>query len=123
MAKDDDTEGQQGNLSWIQDMKASDLREVMTQYGKDKSLVYQYCRLETMLDLWENMLSVPIYVTEKPLIELRKRFARKNYDPRDPEGSVKAIALRIKASTQFVREALAEVEEKNDPRQESLFKN
>lgn len=108
-------------LDWIGDLKRSDMERIMNQYGRDMSLVYANCRLETLLDLWENMSGVPIYVSERALNELRKHYVRKNFDPKDPENSTKAIAVRLRASTQFVREALEEATPKDDPRQLTLL--
>lgn len=111
-------------LDWIRDMKQRDVDEVMkapTLRGEDSSmrLVYEDCGIETNILLWRTLSSVQIYVSERPLNELRRRYVRRFFDPDNPADSVRDLAVRLGCSEKFVRDALAE-DPKEDPRQEKM---
>lgn len=113
-------------LTWILDMKKKDVDEVLrasgTRTGDDIStrLIYHYCGLEVLVHLWKNHMSTNLYISEKPLNELRKIFIRQNFDPKEPSTCIKVLATRLRVSEKFVYEALAE-EPKEDPRQVKMF--
>ena len=112
-------------LDWILDMKKRDVDEIMrttTTRGEDSSMrmVYEDCGIETAILLWRKLSSVTIYVSERPLNELRRRYVRQNFNPDDPENCAKVLAVKLGVSEKFVYEALEE-KPAEDPRQCKLF--
>lgn len=119
-----DREEDQAWFGWILDMNQRDVQEVLkaTRSGDDPStrLIYEFSGLEVLVHLWKNHMSTSLYIAEKPLNELRKRYVRKNYDPARPETCTKTLAHKLRVSEQFVREALSE-DAREDPRQTKMF--
>ncbi len=101
-------------MDWIKDIDFADLLE------KDVRLVFEHCKLATLLDLWENLPGINIYISEKSLFEMKKRYIRKYFDREDDNNNAKALAARLKASEKFVYEAL-DTTDKKDDRQERLL--
>lgn len=110
--------------AWIKELKQRDLDEIFkaSRSGDDTStrLIYELCGIEVLMHLVKNLLSTPLYISEAPINELRKRYIRRFYKPEQPEYSVKVLSAKLRVSTQFVREALAE-DARNDPRQVKMF--
>ncbi len=112
-------------LTWIQDMKRRDVEEILksgSRAGDDIStrLIYENCGLEVLVWLWKHHMSVNLYISEKPLNELRKRYIRQNFDPKEPSRCIKVLATKLKVSEKFVYEALSD-DPKEDPRQVKMF--
>ena len=101
-------------MDWIQQIEFEDLLE------KDAQLVYEHCGLDTLLSLWQNLPGITIYLSEKNLFEIKRRYVRKHFDRTDQARSAKALAVKLKVSERFVYEALSSVEEK-DERQGKLL--
>lgn len=127
MSKDTISERQQvrDELDWIRDLKQKDVDRIMrspNMRGEDSSmkLVYEDCGIETNILLWRTLLSVNLYVSERPLHELRKLYIRTYIDVKDLANSVRQIAVTIGSSEKFVRESLAE-RPQEDPRQVKMF--
>lgn len=112
-------------LGWIGELKRRDLDEVFrsSRNGDDTSsrLVYELSGIEVLIRLWKNHMSTALYISEKPVNELRKIYIRRFFDPKHPETCTQVIATKLKCSEQFVREALGE-DPKQDPRQLDAFK-
>ena len=115
-----------GKLGWIQDMKRREVDEVLTGGSSRKSedpsmkLIYKNCGLDTVIILWENLPNLQLYISEKPLNELRRRYVRQNFDPEKSLACVKELAVLLGVSEKFIYEALAE-DAKEDPRQTKMF--
>ncbi len=112
-------------LTWIMDMKRRDVDEVLrsgARTGDDIStrLVYEESGLEVLVHLWRNHMSTNLYISEKPLNELRKRYIRQQFDPKEPSKCIKVLATKLRVSEKFVYEALHE-DPKEDPTQIKMF--
>ena len=101
-------------MDWIKDIEFADLLE------KDVRLVFEHCKLDTLLDLWKNMPGINIYISERSLYEIKKRYIRKHFDKDDDNNNAKALAVKLKVSEKFVYEAL-DTTDKKDDRQERLI--
>lgn len=100
---------------WILDVEFEDLLE------KDALMVYQHCGLYTLLSLWENLPSLHLYLAETCYFDIKKRYIRTHFK-KGPEGdNAKELAVKLGVSHQFVHEALATIDEKNDARQQVLL--
>ncbi len=112
-------------FGWIKDLKKRDWEEVLRsrRTGDDPStrMIYELSGMEVLIYLWKNHMSTSLYISEKPLNELRKRYIRRFYDPKQPETCTQVLATKLRCSEQFVREALGS-DEKEDPRQIDAFK-
>ena len=111
-------------LDWILDMKRKDVEQVMksqTNKGDDLSMkmIYEDCGIETCILLWRKLPRISLHISERPLNELRRLFVRQHYDPDSPDFCIKALAVKLDVSEQFVYEALG-ADEKEDPRQEKM---
>ena len=110
---------------WIKELKQKDLDEIFrtSRSGDDTStrLIYELCGIEVLMHLVKNLLSTPLYISEAPINDLRKRYIRRFYKPEQPEYSVKVLSAKLRVSTQFVRDSLSE-DPKQDTRQLDAFK-
>ena len=95
-------------MNWIREIEFEDL------LNNDMALVYQECGIDVALSLWERLSGLNIYVSEKSLFEIKKRYIRTFHDPADQRGSIKRLAAKLKCSEKFVAQALATTEEKDD---------
>ncbi len=113
-------------LSWIGEMKQKDVDEVLRTSGSREvddisaRLIYELSGLEVLIYLWKNHMSTNLYISEKPLNELRKRYIRQNFDANEPSSCIKVLAAKLRVSEKFVYEALNE-DIKSDLRQCKLF--
>jgi len=101
-------------MEWIREIEFQDLLE------KDAELIYQHCGIETLMSLWQNLSGVTLYLSEKNLFEMKKRYIRKYYCKDDPAYNAKALAVKLKVSERFVYETLQQIDKKDD-RQVSLL--
>jgi len=95
-------------MNWINEVEFEDLLE------KDAQLVYQHCGIETLVSLWQNLPGITIYLSEKNLFEIKKRYVRKHFDKDDSSWNAKALAVKLRVSERFVYEALESTDEKDD---------
>lgn len=112
-------------LAWIKELPERDIERIFrsTRTGDDPStrMIYELCGLEVYLHLAKSLISTPLYISEAPINEARKLFIRTFYNPDQPETSVKVLSVRLRVSTQFVRDTLAD-DTKEDSRQLDAFK-
>jgi Mor family transcriptional regulator len=95
-------------MDWIKEIEFEDLLE------KDSRLIFEHCKLETLLDLWENLPGITLYLSERDLFKARKRYIRKYFDKNDESRNAKALAVKLGVSEKFVYEALNTTDEKDD---------
>ncbi|MBS3918088.1 MAG: hypothetical protein KG012_04285 [Deltaproteobacteria bacterium] len=95
-------------MNWINEVEFEDLLE------KDAQLVYQHCGIETLVSLWQNLPGITIYLSEKNLFEIKKRYVRKHFNKDDAAWNAKSLAVKLKVSERFVYEALESTDEKDD---------
>ena len=112
-------------LDWIRDMKRREVEQVMksqTNRGDDLSMkmIYEDCGIETCILLWRKLPRISLHISERPLNELRRIYVRQRFNPEDPDMCIKALAVKLGVSEQFVYEALG-ADEKEDPRQVNMF--
>jgi len=101
-------------MDWLKDIEFKDLLE------KDAHLVYEHCGLATLLSLWENLPGITLYVSEKTLFEIKKRYIRKYFDKNSSVYNAKALAVKLEVSEKFIYDALSQTDQK-DERQEKLL--
>ncbi len=97
-------------LDWLKDVEIKDLLE------KDTRLIADYCGMDVLISLWEQLPSLSLFISTKPLTEAKKRFIRMHYDG----ANVKLLAAKLGVSERFVYEVVAAAEEK-DKRQGKMF--
>jgi len=95
-------------MDWIKEIEFEDLLE------KDAGLIYQHCGIEILMSLWQNLPGITLYLSEKNLFEMKKRYIRINYCKDDPAYNAKALAVKLQVSERFVYESLATTAEKDD---------
>lgn len=91
-------------IQWIREIEFEDLLE------KDAELIHAHCGLEVLCNLWQNLPGITLYLSEKSLFEIKKRYIRKHHDGTN----VKKLAALLQVSEKFVYEALAETDKKDD---------
>jgi hypothetical protein len=111
-------------LDWIQDMKRKDVEAVMksqTSKGDDLSMkmIYEDCGIDTCILLWRKLPRISLHISERPLNDLRRLYVRQHFDPGSPDFCIKALAVKLGCSEQFVYESLG-ADQKEDPRQEKM---
>jgi Mor family transcriptional regulator len=81
-----------GKLAWLADIEIEDL------LSGDVKLVHDHCGRDVLISLWENLPSINIYVSKKPLEEAKARYIRKHFDG----DNVKALAVTLGVSEGFI---------------------
>lgn len=80
------------DLTWLKDIEFTGL------LAKDMKLVHDSCGMDVLLSLLENLPSLNLYISPKPLIGAKERYIRKYFTG----GNVKELAVRLQASERFV---------------------
>lgn len=95
-------------MEWLKDIEFVDLLE------KDAHLVYEHCGLATLLSLWQNLPGITLYVSEKTLFEIKKRYIKKHFNKNSSDCNAKALAVKLEVSEKFVYDALSQTDPKDD---------
>lgn len=104
-------------LEWLKDIKIADLLD------NDTALIYEACGESVLFMLWEKLPNMPLYISERPLNDAKRRWIRKKFSEAHKKGEqldVKRTARILDVSTRFVELALATTEKK-DERQIDAF--
>jgi len=84
------------NLDWVKEIEIKDLLE------GDAKLIAVQCGIETLIKLWENLGSLSLYISGKPLMDAKKRYIKKFYTG----SNVKQLAIKLDCSEKFVYEVI-----------------
>jgi hypothetical protein len=88
------------DLNWVKEIEFAD---VLKKHNGDLELIAEFCGIDTLIKLWENFPSMSLYISVKPLHELRRRYIQKFYDgPRD----LHRLAVKLGVSDRFMYETL-----------------
>lgn len=104
-------------MDWIREIEFKDLLD------KDAQLINDHCGIEILMNLWQNLPGISFYLSEKNLFRLKERYIRKKYFESQKANipfDKKKIAAYLQVSQQFVYNALATTDEKDD-RQQKLI--
>lgn len=102
-------------VHWIEEIQFEDLLE------NDAALIFKHCGPEVLFALWQNLPGITLYLSEKNLFEIKKRYIRKYYRKDDPACNAKALAVKLRVSERFVYECLSVTGDKDAPRQGRLI--
>jgi Mor family transcriptional regulator len=97
-------------MNWLRDIEFEDLLD------KDAQLIYQHCGLDVLCALWQNLPGITLYLGEKSLFEIKRRYIRKHHNG----SNVKQLAAQLSVSERFVYEAISMTDAADD-RQGSLL--
>lgn len=92
-------------MDWIRELEEEDLKDLLSG---DAALIYEHCGMEVLLALWEKLSGITLYLSEKNLYEIKRRYIRKHYCKDDPARNAKALAAKLNVSERFVYEVLME---------------
>ena len=95
-------------MDWIKEIEFEDLLE------NDAALIFEHCGAEVLFALWQNLPGITIYLSEKNLFEIKRRYIRKYYCKDKPDCNAKALAAKLKVSERFVYETLATTDGEDD---------
>lgn len=84
------------SFDWIREIEFEDLLD------GDAKLVREYCGTEVLISLWTNLPSIPIYISTKPLIHMKKRYVQKHFNGHN----IKELCVKLGASERFVYEVV-----------------
>jgi len=84
-------------LDWLKDIDFYDLLD------GDAALIADSCGVDILIKLLEELPSITLYLSTKPLTEARKRYIQKYYDGRN----TKQLARLLNCSERFIFEAVA----------------
>lgn len=93
-----------GSMDWLREIEIKDL------LTGDVALIEEACGLDILIQLWEKLPSINLFISTKPLREARKRYIRKFYDG----SNVKNLAQMLNCSERFVWETIGEKKRKGD---------
>lgn len=95
-------------MDWIKEIEFEDLLE------NDPALIFAHCGPEVLFALWQNLPGITLYLSEKNLFEIKRRYIRKYYCKDNPACNAKGLAVKLKVSERFVYEALSATDVKDD---------
>ncbi len=84
-------------MDWINDVEIEDL------LTGDTKLIAEYCGLDTLITLWQNLPSMSLFISTKPLVEAKKRYIQKFYNGMN----AKKLAAILGVSERFVYDVVA----------------
>jgi len=82
-------------VDWIKELSEKEIEEFLEG---DLQIVYQYCGLEALCLLWENLSGLNIYISTKPLRALQRLYIKKHFNGIN----IKELARKLKVSEKFV---------------------
>ncbi len=85
-------------MDWIKEIEIDDL------LVGDTKLIAEYCGLDTLIKLWENLPSMSLFISTRPLTEAKRRYIRKYYDGTN----AKRLAALLEISERFVYDVVAD---------------
>lgn len=85
-------------MDWLRQIDISDLLD------NDTKLIAEQCGIDVLYNLWENLPTINLYISTKPLTEARKRYIKKFYTG----SNVKNLAALLNCSERFVYEVIAQ---------------
>jgi hypothetical protein len=88
-----------GKFDWLKGIEIADL------LTGDLQLIHEWCGRDVLLALWEHCGSMTLYISQKPLVEAKKRFIRKHVETL----GVKRLCSILVCSERFVYEVMADV--------------
>lgn len=91
-------------LEWLKEIEFEDL------LTNDTALIATYCGLDVLIKLWEELPSINLFISPKPITEAKKRYIEKYYDGHN----TKKLAKVISCSERFIYDV---VSKKQDERQ------
>lgn len=84
-------------LEWLKEIEFEDL------LTNDTALVATYCGLDVLIKLWEELPSMNLFVSTKPLIEAKRRYIEKYYDGHN----AKKLAKILSCAERFVYDVVS----------------
>ena len=93
-------------MKWLEEFTEEEISKELTN---DTALVFQYCGFSVLRALWSELPSMNIFVSTKPLTELKKRYIKKHWNK-----NAKELAALLNVSERFVYDIVQdrEIEDK-----------
>lgn len=91
-------------MDWIKEMEFEEFEDILTG---DVKLIYDVCGPEVLFTLWQNLPGISLYLSEKSLFQIKRRYIIKFYNKNDPVYNAKALATKLGVSEKFVYETIA----------------
>jgi hypothetical protein len=86
------------DLSWMDGMDMTDMLD------SDSAIIVEYCGIGTMKSLWQNLPSMSLYISTKPISSAKRSYIKKHYDGTN----IKHLARQLEVSEKFVNDAIDE---------------
>lgn len=86
-------------LEWLLDIDEDKLKEFL---DNDSKIVYERCGLETLINLQENLPSLKVYISRRPIERAKKYYIIEHFDGNNH----KQLAAKLGCSEAFVYETL-----------------
>jgi len=86
------------DLSWLDEL------DVLQTLDKDTALIAKSCGVDVLKSLWAEVPGITLYISEKPLNELRRQYINKHANGQNTH----EIAVRLGVSERFVYKVMAE---------------
>ncbi len=88
-------------MEWIKEL---DEETIIEKLEGDARLIYEFCGLEVLKALWENLPGINLYISTKSLIELQKEYIKRHYTG----DNIKELAAKLKISERFIYKVIEE---------------
>ena len=82
-------------LDWIKELEEKEIRKALEG---DLQLVYDFCGMDVLCSLLENLLRMNLYISTKPLRQLQRLYIKKNFG----KMPIKEPAHKLGVSEKFV---------------------
>lgn len=79
------------NLSWIEEI------DIKKHLDEDSSLIVEECGVETYFKLLNILGNSRIYLTNKPMLSMKKEYIKKH-----PEKSIRELQRILRVSEEFI---------------------
>ncbi len=88
------------NKAWLEKI------DVNKYLKGDVELIYNECGMEVLLQLWDKLPSLNLYISTKCLQECKRAYIKEHYDGRN----AKSLAAELKVSERFVLKVVSRTE-------------
>ncbi len=86
-------------LTWLKELPKEEIEKNLTL---DIKMIYEACGMDVLVILWKNLGGLQFYLSEAPLMELKKIYARKFYHSGPDGNNAKQLAVTLGVTDRFI---------------------
>lgn len=94
-------------LQWLNELEEEELAKLL---DRDLKLVFEYCKMSTLIDLLENLPSIQLYISKRSIDRAQQLYIIRHFDG----GNHKELAAKLSCSLKYVYQTLKEMKERKE---------